>query len=234
MKKLIAIAILSLLSALSIHSEELIIAIAQEESNPVFDRMAVILNEAVDRIDSRLVITLVYIPFERAAYNLRRGLLDGDLLRTEIVYENDSSVIPVSPSIFDLPYYVYSRKDSGIIDSDSLHMLRMAIQDGNVMVEKFAESKDISFTAVKDNNHAIKMLALDRADFFIATGLEGDLVFSELLDQNGVVRSTEPLLFANLYLFLHVKHVKLARSLEPVLREMKESGRFLEILSGSP
>lgn len=185
------------------------------------------IQEVNSRLDSTLVLLIKYEPLGRSALHLCDGKTDGDLMRTDFVYQHCQNVVKVPVSLRVDKMYPYCR--GGYHDSVTTHpdsSTKYVTTLGNRLVQYWKEKTTTPCYEVLDYRQALKMVQLKRADCFIGSNAFGN---DSLLSSLGITMGSEPVITAENYLYLNRKHERHVGQLTKVLYELKEE-RFLHRL----
>lgn len=188
------------------------------------------IKEINSRLDSSLVLKVKYEPLGRSALHLCEGNTDGDLMRTDYVYQHCSEVVKVPVSLRVDKMYPYCR--TGYHDSVTTHpdsSTNYVTTLGNRLVQYWKEKTTTPCHEVLDYRQALKMVHLKRADCFIGSNVYAD---DSLLNALEITMGSEPVITADNYLFLNKKHEKHAGQLTKVLYELHEESFLYRMIIG--
>ena len=171
----------------------------------------------------------VYLPAERSIREVNRGKFDAELARAIGVDREFPNLVRVEEPVYVLSISAIVQSDSNIrFDSwEEIGDRRIGYPRGYQILD--IRTRDLNAIKAKNPSTIIKMVKAGRMEI----GLVMTSDAAALAQKYGGISVLEPPLeeFA-LYHFVHVKHRRMAPSLEKVLIQMNDSGRSKEILSG--
>ncbi len=163
---------------------------------------------------------IVNLPPERSLTAANSGEIDGDGLRTIGIDARFPNLIRVPEPILTIRYTAYSKHPAPKVESwQDLAGYRVAHITGWQYIAEHAAGA-LSVTQVDHPEQLFQMLMLDRIDFALYEEGEGD-AYLRSNDIPGVVAITPPIDSANMYLYLHKKHIDLIDPLTEIVKEMK-------------
>ncbi|WP_299880972.1 ABC transporter substrate-binding protein [uncultured Cocleimonas sp.] len=214
--------VVSLLFLIASHSRASDVIVLSYAKDSVYQLMAKsILSEAYSRIDKRIV--LEKIPAIRSLINANNGSHDGLLARSFYAGKGYSNLIRVSVPIAYDEIYVYTKKtDIKITGWGSLSPYTIGYVAGSKTIEQ--KTKGMMVESVTSEIQGLNKLNLGRNDVFI--GLTGAQCLINTLNFSEIKTIKPPLERITLYHYLNKKHMVMAKELEVVLAEMKQSGEM--------
>ncbi len=163
-----------------------------------------------------------WLPGRRILNQVNNGILDGDLLRAEMVVKNNfPSLIKVNTRFGRACYAGYGYQKKQIRQDRKLHIGSF---EGLLHVRWLAQKHwyNSQLTMIKDPASAVKMLAHERLDFMLLP--PGAVPPLEQVFQTKLVQLTPHIVQFDTYMFLNPRHRALAKKLAVALKETKPAG----------
>ena len=195
------------------------------EGSPGQEMSALILEEAYASIG--IEIEVIRYPGLRSLKTANEGGVDGELSRVKAFEHDYPNLIPVPVPVNHLRGTAFS-KNGGIElrGWGSLKDYTIGITRGM----KFAERGADGMTIVRANSHEQLFQLLDkgRVDVAINPFVNGVVIIKKL-KLEGIHALEPPLVYIDLYHFLHKRHVALVPRITDTIRKMEASGRIDDI-----
>ncbi len=171
-----------------------------------------------------------WLPGRRILNQVNSGVLDGDLLRAEIVVKNNFPNLIKVDSLFGRACYAgYGYRQRDISQQQAL---RFGSIEGLLHVKNLAQKHwyNSEFTTITDPGAALKMLSADRLDLLLLP----PNVVQNLEKSFGVqlIQLTPHNVQFDIFMFLHPRHEELAKKLALALTQTKPAD--LKIQCPSP
>jgi len=200
---------------------------------PLYQQANKVMTVALKKLGYKLKIRT--LPNKRSLLWANSGITDGDLFRVSTL---DLKQLPnlqqVTEPLFTIDQSVLSKKDFNVVGWDSMKNYSIAYERGT----KFIEEKEDKFKhvyLVNRTEQAIAMVFNDRADVTITSFSTATKFLNKNKEHAETIKILQPpLVSITLHVYLnHKLHKKLAKALSEVLKDMKSSGQFQQLLEGN-
>ncbi|MCD4721492.1 MAG: hypothetical protein K8S13_16760 [Desulfobacula sp.] len=181
---------------------------------------------------------LKVLPPKRIPREINIGKIDGDTHRIydfnrEKKYQN---LIRVEESIQMITQSVFTKLDNIKVNGwKSLSSYKILYLSGIKVTENGMDVAGIpseNRLGVYDIDNAFYLLNLGRGDIAIVSPSTGRASLKKLgISNNSIKMLTPPVVTINLYPYMHKKYAVLAKKLAGKLKEMKENGKYDEIIN---
>jgi len=211
-------------------SPQIVLSTTNHSDTPLYQQANRIMSAALKKLGYKLKIRT--LPNMRSLLWANSGITDGDLFR---VSKLDLKQLPnlqqVTEPLFTIDQSVLSKKLIKVDGWESMKNYSIAYERGT----KFIEEKEHMFKhvyLVNRTEQAISMVFNDRADLTITSFSTA----TKFLRKNKAHAETikilkPPLASITLHVYLNKqRHEKLVQALSIVLKEMKKSGQFQQLL----
>lgn len=170
------------------------------------------------------------LPSRRAELELMKGTFAGDLGRIKQFGLQHPELIRIAEPIAVLPHYAYSvHQNFAVKGWQSLQDHRVAIIYGHLFPEIYLQNTQQ--VNVHNPEHAVKMLASDRADVFVSSPfLMNDLQRHKPALTQGLLRLEPAIDVLPQFTYFHNKYAKAAKHYAQGLKAIKKNGRYHQIL----
>ncbi|WP_299879854.1 ABC transporter substrate-binding protein [uncultured Cocleimonas sp.] len=190
--------------------------------NSAFQLMAKpILEVAYSRIGKS--VKFEKLPAERSLVYTNSGFSDGELARIAGLEEKYQNLTRISiPIAYDELSVYYKKPNLKVEGWSSLLPYNIGFVAGSKITEQKTEGMNVEM--VSSATQGLNKVNLGRSDIFI--GLKGIQCLIDKLKLTDIKVIDQPLEKLVMYHYVHKKHSQMARNLETVLRQMKESGEM--------
>lgn len=172
----------------------------------------------------------IRVPAERALHNVNQGLDDGNLVRIAGMASQYTNLIQVDEKIIDYDFVVFSFDESlTVTDWAGLNGLDIAIVNGWKILENNITSYK-SLTKTDNGEKLFQLMAKQRVDAVVYERLQGQLILNEL-GIKGVVVKEPALAVRPMYMYVSNRHASLVPDIEQALSEIKQSGRYSQLVA---
>ena len=185
-----------------------------------------ILKEALKRTGYDLKVVL--LPYDRSLKMVKKGLVDGELVRTSNIEPYYPELIRVPESILEIDIVIISHSPIDLSTGwDALSGQSVGWLLGMKVIEENIP-KTAKLSGAKSIKQLLNMLIKNRVDYVVfmrAFGLDylGD-------NKHGLIVSEQALSSVPNYTYLNKKHKQLVPKLADALRQMKQDGTFQRII----
>jgi len=222
--KIIILVVLSIASTIASTSfaDDKIVITHGDLGNSAFQLMAKpILEVAYSRIGKS--VKFEKLPAERSLVYSDSGFSDAELARIAALEEEYQNLTRISIPIAYDELSVYSKKPNLKVEGwSSLLPYNIGFVAGSKITEQKTEGMNVEM--VTSTTQGLNKLNLGRSDIFI--GLKGIQCLIDKLKLTDIKAIDQPLEKLVMYHYVHKKHSQMARNLETVLRQMKDSGEM--------
>jgi ABC-type amino acid transport substrate-binding protein len=177
--------------------------------------------------------TVEALPGKRAALKLKKGAVDGEVMRIYSYGENNPNVIRIPTPYYSLETMPFHRIGEivDIKNSTDLKHYRIAIVRG---VRHTANITRDSPNVIKLNSteQAMRFVLRGRADIALTNTIDGLSVLASYNLKN-ITHLDKPLKTEALYHYLHKKHKKTAAIFNNKVLELKKSGKLVNMIKNA-
>lgn len=169
------------------------------------------------------------IPMVRSMSLANEGITDGEIVRTKLILEKYSNLMPVPTPIIIMKIHAFVINNDIVIETlDDLRKYKVGIVRGVVASEKL--TKELNVVGAKDVETLVRILKHGRIDIAISPDITTRKIISSF-NYTEIVRIDPPLLEIPLYHMLNKKHKDLIPVLDYHLNQMIDDGTITTILS---
>lgn len=239
---LLIIVLLSLISTVNAHTvinsdisplenheqHKLIFGTTNAPHTMLFKQANVILTQAFSELGCQF--SLVNLPNKRNLLWANDEKIDGIAFRVNKLEDLYPNLVRVDEALFTIEQWVFSAKDIEVDGWQSLYPYTVAYEQGTLFIE---ENKDYFLYTIPviSTENAFALVEKQRADLTITSKSTGDFILSHNQDYAKTIkRQTPALVEISLFSYLHEKHRGLAVELAQVLKKMKQSGQYEQLL----
>ncbi|NQZ22006.1 MAG: ABC transporter substrate-binding protein [Colwellia sp.] len=208
----------------------IILGTTNHADTPLYQQANKILSVALLKLGYRL--TIKTLPNQRSLFWANNGTTDGDLLRvSKLNLENFPNLQQVTEPLFTIDQSVLSKIEIEVDGWNSMKKYSIAYERGTKFIEE-NEDKFKHVYLVNRTEQAISMVFNDRADLTITSFSTATKFLSKNKAHAETIKILKPpITRITLHVYLNKqRHKKLAQALSLVLKEMKKSGQFQQIL----
>jgi polar amino acid transport system substrate-binding protein len=204
--------------------------LAANEGLPVQWVAELVLREIYQR--AGLQMSVEPLPPSRASLLTVAGQKDGEVARVGSYQQQFPGLLRVEPAYYAITTAVYARSsmDRRFQTAEDLLPYRVAIIRGVTHAEQ-ATRNHPALTEVASADRLFKMLAAQRVDVVLDTGLNGGLTLETGtypdIKQQGVIARLE------LYHYLHPRHSSLASHIGRIISQLKASGELEKLVAAA-
>jgi polar amino acid transport system substrate-binding protein len=215
-------------SACAAQTEQL--KLAANEGLPVQWVAELVLREIYRR--AGLQMSVEALPPSRASLVTLAGQKDGEVARVGSYQQQFPGLLRVEPAYYTITTAVYARSamDRQFRSAEDLLPYRVGIIRGVTHAQQ-ATRNHPALTEVANADQLFKMLAAQRVDVVLDTGLNGSLTLENGafpgIKHSGIIASLE------LYHYLHPRHSRLASHIGSVISQLKASGELDKLVSAA-
>ncbi len=188
----------------------------------------ILLKEVFNSLD--IDIKINHLPSKRSIQNANNGVDDGEYARIEGISNEYNNLIIVPEPLVNFYFAVFTT-DPDIIISDwqDLSGYNIAFINGWKIFENNVPD-DSTATRVKDADSLFRMLLSKRVDIILYSRERGlKKIAGDNL--NDIFILDPPIAVRGMYLYMNSRHEELISNIADSLKEVKESGRYSEILN---
>ncbi len=177
-------------------------------------------------------VEIVSLPSERSLLNANNGLTDGDLVRIDGINKMYLNLVKVPETICTFDFVAFSKNSEIKLEPqwDSLKPYAVAIITGWKILEENIRSKNL--VKVDTPQMLFNHLNKERVDLIVYNRHEGYGVIHKMKLKNIFVLDP-PLASREMFLYLNMKHQRLANEVAITIKQMKRDGTFDEIVRTS-
>lgn len=183
----------------------------------------------LERAYAKLDLTLhtQTFPLRRGVQMADAGELDGDLMRAEVSLKDWSRLVVLKVPVARVVFSAYRRGDCPAqVSIDDLSSKRIAYMRGARSIETLIPES--ALVGAKNNWDALRHVQRGIADFAVVDQTEAEVLLIKA-GATGICRVSEPVLAADLFHSLNVRHAALAAKVEAVLQDMESQGQIKRI-----
>jgi polar amino acid transport system substrate-binding protein len=211
----------------------IILGTTNHSDTPLYKQANKVMSAALKKLGYKLTITT--LPNKRSLLWANNGITDGDLLRVStLALKKLPNLQQVTEPLFTIDQSVLSKKDIKVDGWDSMKNYSIAYERGTKFIEE-KEDKFKSVYLVNSTEQAIAMLFNDRADITITSFSTATKFLHKNKEHAKTIKILQPpLTSVTLHVYLYKqRHKKLAEALSVVLKEMKSTGQFQQLLESN-
>jgi len=177
-------------------------------------------------------VEIISLPSERSLLNANNGLTDGDLVRIDGMNKMYPNLVKVPETICTFDFVAFSKNSEITLEPhwDSLKPYTVAIITGWKILEENIRSKTL--VKVDTPKMLFNHLNKERVDLIVYNRHEGYGVIHKMKLEN-IFAIDPPLKSKEMFLYLNKKHQVLANEVAIAIKQMKQDGRFDEIVHTS-
>ena len=207
------------------HAAPVQLTIGVPEPNTLASMAQAVLRVAYARLGVDFVAQ--ELPLRRALALTVAGELDGDLMRTSALIQDNPSLLQVRVPVAIGVYAAYRRGECPArISIAELAQTRVAYFRGIRAIEMALPQQ--ALIAANNSWDVMRLLQHNIADYALGMQTETDALLAAR-EVQGICRVAEPVIVQPLYHALHKRHAQLLPRLEAVLAEMEKKGEISRI-----
>jgi polar amino acid transport system substrate-binding protein len=200
---------------------------------PLYQQANKIMSVALQKLGYKL--TIKTLPNQRSLLWANNGMTDGDLLRvSNLDLKNLSNLQKVIEPLFTIDQSVLSKKNIKVDGWNSMKNYTIAYERGTSFIKE-KEDKFKQVYLVNRTEQAIAMVFNDRADLTITSFATATKFLRKNKEHAEIIKILQPpLVSITLHVYLNKqRHNQLAQTLSGVLKEMKKTGEFQQLLNST-
>jgi polar amino acid transport system substrate-binding protein len=171
-------------------------------------------------------ISVVKYPGKRSLHEANLGHIDGEIQRVIGLETHYPNLIRVpTPVNYVEPHFFSKNKNITLANCQALENFTVGIVRG-IIYQEICSKKANKVIVVDDFNVLMKLIRTGRIDIAIAAKVNGLSGLARLNMKSVYLLSPPPLKPIELYHYLHKKNAHLVPKINPVLKEMRESGEL--------
>ncbi|XQW86701.1 substrate-binding periplasmic protein [Thalassotalea piscium] len=211
-------------------ANSLVFATTNKPQTKLYKKANLILTYAFAKLNYEF--SLVNLPNKRNLLWANEEKIDGIAFRIASVAQHYPNLVRVEEPIFTIEHWVYSRKPINVDGWDSLSTYSIAYEQGSLFIEENMKSLSYLFPA-SSSESAFALVYKKRADLTITSKSTGDdiIAANQTLYQNKIKRQHPALIKTVMFSYLNKKHKQLATDLAQILKKMKASGEYQDLIA---